>query len=92
MHIQRLRAAWSGASIPTAPYAKGYLKIDWTGEVSPRQFRFASAQLQTTQSGEDHVAEKLSGLPEPPREEAPHRIDPLPLRQVRLEGLTCPSR
>jgi len=48
MHIQRLRAAWSGASIPTAPYAKGYLKIDWTGEVSPRQFRFASAQLQTT--------------------------------------------
>ena len=48
MLLPCLRATSAGASIPTAPYAKGNLKIDWTGEDSPRQFRFASAQLQMT--------------------------------------------
>jgi len=38
----------AGCLNPHGPYAKGNLKIDWTGEVSPRQFRFASARLQMT--------------------------------------------
>jgi hypothetical protein len=37
------------------------------------------------------VAEKLSGLPEAPGEEAPYGIDPLPLWQVCLEGLAVPA-
>jgi hypothetical protein len=47
MHIQELRATRLDASIPTAPYAKGNLKIDCTGEASPRQIRVAPGQLST---------------------------------------------
>ena len=38
------------------------------------------------------MAEKLSGLPETTGKEESHRHGPLPLRQVRLEGLTLPNR
>ena len=47
MHIQKLRATRLDASIPTAPYAKGNLKIDWTGEASPRQFCVVSGPAPT---------------------------------------------
>jgi hypothetical protein len=37
----------AGRLNPPAPYAKGNLKIDWTGEASPRQFRVVSGPAPT---------------------------------------------
>lgn len=49
MHLQALRATWSGASIPTAPYAKGNLKIDWTGWLARAKFVCFSHLLAESQ-------------------------------------------
>ena len=72
MHIRVLRATWSGASIPTAPYAKGNLNL--TGPAKLARANFASLQASPQRIARcDDVAKKLSRLLETAGKEESHR-------------------
>jgi hypothetical protein len=76
---------------PHGPLRQGKPKFDWTGEAARAKFALLQASPQRIARC-DNVAKKLPSLPETAGKEESHRHGRLPLRQVRLEGLTFPSR